>query len=303
MQAQNTKERQGDLFADNWLPYRPLAGNNFHEGMYPTTRENALTKMHIQSNPPSIQNLLVVDIDHDDSVMRAMWDRDGWRPNWVAENPANGHAHAVWVVADPIVSTSYQHRKPLGYAYAVTEGLRRSVDGDIQYPGKFMKNPLHEKWELYEGNGQPYELSELDAHLSEVGFMPPHGWWKSPRVTVQGIGRNCTLFENARKWAYRQIPQHRGDPEGLANAIELMAMQFNVDEFEDPLSYREVKACAHSISKWITTRSTLWKKSAEEYERDFAKIQSARGKKSAVKRVREKEAWMQEALGIIEGSG
>ncbi|WP_246014319.1 replication initiation protein [Corynebacterium endometrii] len=48
-----------------------------------------------------MSNLLVVDIDHDDALLRTMWDRDGWRPNAVVENPANGHAHAVWALAAP----------------------------------------------------------------------------------------------------------------------------------------------------------------------------------------------------------
>lgn len=57
-----------------------------------------------------VSNLLVVDIDHDDALLRTMWDRDGWRPNAVVENPANGHAHAVWALAAPFARTEYARR-------------------------------------------------------------------------------------------------------------------------------------------------------------------------------------------------
>lgn len=70
-----------------------------------------------------------------------MWNRAQWRPNAVVENPANGHAHTVWALAEPFTRTEYAHRAPLAYAAAVTEGLRRSVDGDAAYSGLMTKNP------------------------------------------------------------------------------------------------------------------------------------------------------------------
>ncbi|MDK4238553.1 MULTISPECIES: replication initiation protein [Corynebacterium] len=86
-----------------------------------------------------ISNLLVVDIDHNDALIRSMWDRESWRPNAVVENPTNGHAHAVWALKAPFARTEYARRKPLAYATAVVEGLRRSVDGDRGYSGLITK--------------------------------------------------------------------------------------------------------------------------------------------------------------------
>lgn len=271
--------RQGDLFADIWLPSRPYAGDGFDQGVYQMDRERALTKSHVQTNPPALSNLLVVDIDHNDAVFRALHDRKDWRPTWVAENPANGHAHAIWAIQEPVVRTEYGRRKPLAFAAAVTEGLRRSVDGDQSYSGFMMKNPVHDSWETFAGTDHLYALGELSQHLEDAGFMPPREWRRSKRIKVSGLGRNCTLFETARTWAYREIRNHWGDPGGLAEAIELAALQINVDEFADPLPSSEVIACARSISRWITTKSELWRKGPEAYERDFKKIQSARARK------------------------
>ncbi|WP_338132518.1 replication initiation protein [Brevibacterium aurantiacum] len=59
---------------------------------------------YIEANPQSLSNLLVIDIDHPDALMRAMWNRKAWQPNAIVENPANGHAHAVWALAEPVDS-------------------------------------------------------------------------------------------------------------------------------------------------------------------------------------------------------
>ena len=111
------------------MPLWPLASDDLKAGIYRTARATARGRRYIEANPQSLSNLLVVDVDHEDALMRSLWNRRGWLPNAVVENPANGHAHAVWGLAEPVTRTEYAHRKPLAFAAAVTEGLRRSVDG------------------------------------------------------------------------------------------------------------------------------------------------------------------------------
>lgn len=91
-----------------------------------------------------------------------MWNRAQWRPNAVVENPANGHAHTVWALAEPFTRTEYAHRAPLAYAAAVTEGLRRSVDGDAAYSGLMTKNPEHTCWANHWVTDHLYTLDELN---------------------------------------------------------------------------------------------------------------------------------------------
>nr|WP_010891119.1 replication initiation protein [Corynebacterium glutamicum]CAA51237.1 hypothetical protein [Corynebacterium glutamicum] len=74
-------------FEQLWLPLWPLASDNLRDGIYRTSRDKALDKRYIETNPDAISNLLVVDIDKQDALLRSMWDRDGWRPNAVVENP------------------------------------------------------------------------------------------------------------------------------------------------------------------------------------------------------------------------
>lgn len=271
-------------FEQLWLPLWPLASDNLRDGIYRTSRQKALGKRFIEANPDAISNLLVVDIDHDDALIRAMWDREQWRPNAVVENPANGHAHAVWALEAPFARTEYAHRAPLAYAAAVIEGLRRSVDGDAAYSGLMTKNPEHACWASHWVTNHLYTLDELAFWLTETGFMPPKSWKKTRRKNPVGLGRNCALFESARTWAYREIRHHFGDPDGLGRAIQTAAQAMNQQLFSEPLSTREVDQIARSIHRWIITRSRMWADGPAVYEATFSTIQSARGRKSGIKR-------------------
>ena len=279
-----------------WLPLWPYATDSLHEGIYRTNRTEALGKRYIEANPQAVSNLLVIDIDHDDALMRAVWNRHEWLPNAVVENPANGHAHAVWALREPVTRTEYARRKPLAFATAVTEGLRRSVDGDKGYSGLMTKNPEHDHWFAKWFTEHQYSLDELSHHLTEAGFMPPASWKRTRRHDPAGLGRNCALFESARTWAYREVRHHWGDPSGLATAIEFETHALNA-EFSEPLPHSEARAVASSITRWITTRSRMWHDGPAVYDATFTTIQSARGHKSAEAR----KARRDEKLEVLFG--
>ena len=285
-----------ETWGQMWLPLWPLASDDLLHGIYRTSRHNALDRRYIEANPQAMSNLLVVDIDHPDALMRAMWNRQEWQPNAVVENPANGHAHAVWALAEPVTRTEYARRKPVAYAAAVTEGLRRSVDGDKGYSGLMTKNPTHEQWEASWLTDHLYNLDELNEHLTVADFMPPDSWQRTKRKKPVGLGRNCTLFETARTWAYREIRHHWGDPSGLVDAISLKAHDLN-GQFSEPLPIREAEDIARSISRWIITKSRMWADGPDAYNRRFSDTQRERGRRSGVAR-RARHQLIREAEGL-----
>ena len=287
-----------ETWGQMWLPLWPLASDDLLHGIYRTSRHNALDRRYIEANPQAMSNLLVVDIDHPDALMRAMWNRQQWQPNAVVENPTNGHAHAVWALAEPVTRTEYARRKPVAYAAAVTEGLRRSVDGDKGYSGLMTKNPTHDQWEASWLTDHLYSLDELTEHLTVADFMPPDSWQRTKRKKPVGLGRNCTLFETARTWAYREIRHHWGDSSGLVDAISLKAHDLN-GQFSEPLPIREAEDIARSISRWIITQSRMWSGGQEAYERKLRSIQTARVGKRWGTTSEERE---QRRLAILEGS-
>lgn len=267
-----------------WLPLWPLASDDLHAGVYRRSRGEAMGRRYIETNPRALSNLLVVDIDHEDAALRTMWNRQAWWPNAVVENPANGHAHAVWALNEPITRTEYARRKPLAFAAAVTEGLRRSVDGDTGYSGLLTKNPAHDDWDaLWCTNDRLYALDELAEHLTEGGYMPPASWKRTKRRNQVGLGRNCSIFETARTWAYREIRHHWFDPQGLHAAISAHVHELNT-EFPEPLPASEARAIAASIHRWITTKSRMWADGPAVYEATFSTIQAARGRKGGEQR-------------------
>jgi hypothetical protein len=154
-----------------WLPLWPLASDDLRAGIYRMARGKALGRRYIETNPQALSNLLVVDVDHGDALFRSVADRDGWRPNAVVENPANGHAHAVWALATPFPRTEYGDRKATAYAAAVTEALRRSVDGDRGYSGLITKNPEHTDWHAEWFSDQLYALDQLAGQSVCSGFL------------------------------------------------------------------------------------------------------------------------------------
>lgn len=264
-----------------WLPLWPLASDDLLTGVYRRSRQDAMHRRYIEANPRALSNLLVVDIDHEDAALRTLWHRQAWWPNAVVENPTNGHAHAVWALNEPITRTEYARRKPVSFAAAVTEGLRRSVDGDVGYSGLLTKNPAHDDWDaLWCNSHRLYSLEELAGHLTEAGHMPPASWKRTKRRNTVGLGRNCSIFETARTWAYREIRNHWYDSGGLHAAISAHVHELNA-EFPEQLPASEARAIAASIHRWITTQSRMWADGPAVYEATFSTIQAARGRKSA----------------------
>ena len=272
-----------DLWDRIWLPRRPLATDDPTTGLTRTSRTQALDRRLIETNPAALTSLLAVDVDHPDALIRALWDRADWLPTVVTENPGNGHAHAIWALTAPVATTEYAHRRPLALAAAVTEGLRRSVDGDPAFGGLITKNPLNQDWIAHWVTSHTYGLNELAGHLDDADLMPPTSWRRARRRNPIGLGRNCCLFETARTWAYREARHHWGDPDGLHRAITSTVRDLN-QNFSDPLPSSETRAIATSIHKWITTKSRIWKDGPATYEATFITIQSARGKKSRASR-------------------
>lgn len=276
-------EPPADLWDRIWLPRRPLATDDPTTGLTRTSRTLALDRRLIETNPAALTSLLAVDVDHPDALIRALWDRADWLPTVVTENPGNGHAHAIWALTAPVATTEYAHRRPLALAAAVTEGLRRSVDGDPAFGGLITKNPLNQDWIAHWVTSHTYGLRELAGHLDDADLMPPASWRRARRRNPVGLGRNCCLFETARTWAYREARHHWGDPDGLHRAITSTVRDLN-QNFSDPLPSSETRAIATSIHKWITTKSRIWKDGPATYEATFITIQSARGKKSRASR-------------------
>lgn len=271
-----------------WLPRRPLCCDDDYAALRRRSRADALRCKHIEANPSALVNTIVVDIDDANAKAMALWGHRGMLPNWIAENPTNGHAHAGWVLTYPVPRTDMARLRPLKLLHAATEGLRRSCDGDMGYAGLLMKNPEHPAWASEIVEHDTYDLDDLRAALEDAGDMPPASWRRTKRAQTVGLGRNCALFDKARTLAYRYVRRLPDRSEASSEELRLYVRrtchELNT-EFPAPLPAREVEDIAKSIHKWIITRSCMWRDGAIANAATFITIQSARGKKSGEARL------------------
>lgn len=188
-------------------------------------------------------------------------------------NKANGHAHLLYALKTAVRTAPDGKIKPLKYAAAVESALREKLGADVGYSGLICKNPNHGNWQIAVWQPKLYTLDWLADSLdlksaNDKTILPDYG-----------LGRNCTLFDKTRKWAYRAIRQGWPEYEQWLQACTQRANAYNL-QFFSPLDENEVMGIAKSIARW--TNKNFSKGSFCDFvTRTHApEIQSIRGKKS-----------------------
>ena len=163
--------------------------------------------------------------------------------------------------------------KPLRYAAAVENALRKKLEADAGYSGLICKNPNHGHWKIAVWQPELYTLDWL------ADFLDLNAANDKEIVADYGLGRNCTLFDKTRKWAYRAIRQGWPEYEQWLQACYERASAYNL-QFAVPLDDKEVNDIAKSIAKWTLKR--LDESTFKQYVLDThsPEIQSVRGKRS-----------------------
>jgi hypothetical protein len=257
---------QLELFKEN-LPHKPYATNSFEAGVKICNKQNALAKKYLQHNPPAKIHWLVFDCDKPAAFETAAQISFLPAPNFEVINPINGHSHLFYGLAVPVVRTDAARDKPLKYLASVEYALRTSLAADDNYGGLISKNPLHPHWSVIERQQGLWSLPELAEYLQLPAKLP------TKALTV-GLGRNCSLFETARKWAYKSVLSYRVTSTQEAFFLAVFDACQKLNNFPEPLPVAEVKSTAKSIAKWT------WKKYTGRLPDDqFSKIQAARARK------------------------
>ncbi|MEZ0585632.1 replication initiation protein, partial [Erwinia sp. STN24] len=194
-------------------------------------------------------------------------------PTLTITNPENGHAHLLYALQTSIRTAPDGKMKPLRYAAAVENSLRKKLEADVGYSGLICKNPNHNHWKIAVWQPELYTLDWL------ADFLDLNAANDKEIVADYGLGRNCTLFDKTRKWAYRAIRQGWPEYNQWLQACYERASAYNL-QFAAPLDDCEVMSIAKSIAKW--TYGKFSKSSFDEYVAmtHTSAIQAARGKKS-----------------------
>ena len=251
----------------NQIISRPFCTDDFkRDGIYRTNKRRALNSVYIEHNNDSFINSIVSDIDSDTAAI-AWQDADIPKPNFITQNPANGHAHLFYALSSPVCITENARRKPQKLLKGVIEGLTERLGADPCYTGKITKNPLNPRWRTFWNEQPRFELNYLCEFIDTNKRVK-----KEVRKSIVAEGRNTALFDTLRFYAYSIIFKYQKNDDfcGFMSALQEEAENIN-DSFEDQLGFKEINHTIRSISYWV------W----GTFDSDtFSEIQSNRAKKA-----------------------
>lgn len=228
-----------------FLPEFPYSGNSLDNTLMRRDRISASGFDFIQCNSPAMKRGLTFDIDHR-NAFEIIEDSGLPKPNVTVYNRLNGHAHATYLIGNPVGVFGASRKAPVMFYRAIERAYTRRLKADWGYTGFMMKCPFSQRWECDWGPTSPYEMAELDDVLT---FSEKR--WKDNDVEI-GTGRNVTLFNSIRVQAYSQVNKIRksgGTIEDLSEFVTTIAYQVNVG-FRQPLLMAEVESTVRSVTDW-----------------------------------------------------
>ena len=236
------------------LPQKPYCTNDLSYGLKIRAKQKAIRLRYIQPNFPKIIIYLMFDVDRDEAG--ASWIDAGLpKPTFIVVNLANGHAHLIYELLTPVLLWENASPKPIAYLDAIRRAYAAVLGADLGYSSLITKNPSHRTWYTFAYSLQ-YELGELADYVSLTSehYKPERGI----RFDYAALGRNCTLFEVGRIYAYDRVYGLNGQEELYAGVYGYIST-YNATEFAEPLPEREVHGIAQSISKWTWERRENFK--------------------------------------------
>jgi hypothetical protein len=243
---------QPDLFAQERWPRRPYCTDDLEAGLRIRSLKQALTKRYIQANPPHLRVWSLYDIDRPGGGL-AWEDANLPPPSWATVNKANGHAHLAYGLRVPVLTASMEARQaPLRYLNAVEAAFRAALGGDDGFSGLITKNPAHPLWWTLKGPELAYELGDLAEWVDLDRFKARQGI----KVTEVGLGRNVTVFDFVRLWAYKKVSEYKNLKGGFVlwqAAVYDRCLDRNAD-FAIPMDHREAYHISKSVAKWTWTK-------------------------------------------------
>lgn len=227
------------------LPSKVRSTNDFElSGTRFRTKENALGCLYIELNQ-FYKRFIALDIDKPGSVH--FWeDRSLPPPTFIVINPKNGHCHYLYELKTPVYYTEAARRAPQKYFENTDIALTNLLSADLAYVGKFTKNPLHPHWYVIH-HKVSYDLEDFaEWGIDLKGHRHKQLLKESPE------GRNATLFDTLRHWAYQDVLQ-QGSYAVFQQAVDAKALSINglfLDCEKGTLPAKEVLSTARSVGTW-----------------------------------------------------
>jgi len=214
---------------------------------------NAANYPYIQHNHANKISWLVFDVDRGSESALSYQEADLPDPNIIVKNPQNSNCHLFYRLKQPVWTHAAAGTKAQNYYKAIKNGLTKQIRADENYCGLISKNPLHGQWQTTEIHSGQFELVTLGDCLKSTLKSQANPMEKERDAANSILGRNCSLFDSLRFYAYDNIVDfkrlpNRGYDMWLSAMIDTAA-DFN-SRFNEILPYSEVRAVAKSVAKW-----------------------------------------------------
>lgn len=262
-----------DLFDASRLPRKPYCSDELTHGLMIRPLCVAIQKRYIQPNPPGRVSYLAFDVDRQDAGI-AWMDSQAPKPNFIIKNPENGHCHYLYALEHPVCTTSAARLKPLQYLSAIERAISIELGADVGYAGLIIKNPCHSHWQTIVVETSFYSMATLADRL-DLTTLPANDEIRS----TTGLGRNCTIFDDLRHWAYKAVVEHWKPNGHIAWSYAVRERAHAYNAFPERLQTKEVDQIAKSVSGWV------WKHFSPASRRDLIErthtpeLQAKRGAK------------------------
>lgn len=226
------------------LPEKVRSAEFKDEGTRFRKREKALAYRYVELNQ-LYKKFIALDIDAPGSAYR--WDECGLPPpSIVVINPENTHCHYLYELRTPVYYTEEARRAPQKFYEATDIALTSLLDADSGFTGHLVKNPTHPGWRRI-CHQVAYDLEDfqeygVDLRSNKCKLALPDS----------GIGRNTTLFDTLRHWAYAEVRNHAFHAVFQAS-VDSKALSINglfQDHLNGTLPAKEVLSTAKSVGKW-----------------------------------------------------
>lgn len=264
-----------DKFLFDTLPYKPYCTNSLKEGLAVRPKSLAVRHKYIQINPPNTVRHLIYDIDRGEPSVHLWEDENLAEPNLVIVNPASSNCHYIYSLKAPVTTSSLSRIEPLRYLHAISTAYKVALKADFGYSGLITKNPFHQDWIVHKHHLHLFTLDDLSKGVESFLKQKPF----EPKVSEStALGRNCTVFDRARYWAYASVRSFREtrNYDAWNQAVFDHCLLVNAD-FPEVLQENEIRHIAKSISKWTWNHDPV-------AENSFLQRQSFRGRRSGEKR-------------------
>lgn len=228
------------------LPEKVRCTDSFENGTKHRKKNNALSYPYIEHNQ-LYKKYIAIDVDMPGSAF--LWEKHGLPPpTFIVVNPKNSHCHYLWQLRTPVIYTEGGRRKPQQFYENVDCSLTRSLPGaDPAYVGKFIKNPLSAFWKTIRHNAE-YDLEDFQEYIDTTPIR------KRQNLVWDALGRNNTLFNNLRFWAYPTVKKYLNNHAGFISAVEEQAFEINSQFIsrsdKGSLLHKEVLSTATSVSSY-----------------------------------------------------